>query len=147
MGTCSAARARNRRDVFKRRMGLQHSAVSLFAGGSAIGLSATDAWHRAESVMAHVQHLSFESLVKMDHFQKEPLLDLRGTTGAQGGSKGASHHPKGSSNATAYVHLRRCHLPFLHAPRRTASAGMRELGRVVKPRRHYRCLEYTVKCT
>jgi hypothetical protein len=41
--------------------------------------------HRAESVMAHVQHLSFESLVKMDHFQKEPLLDLRRTTGAHGG--------------------------------------------------------------
>jgi hypothetical protein len=35
------------------------------------GLSATDAWHRAEPVMQHIQHLSFESLVKMDHFQKE----------------------------------------------------------------------------
>jgi len=43
--------------------------------------------HRAESVMAHVQHLSFESLVKMDHFQKEPLLDLRRTTGAHGGGR------------------------------------------------------------
>ena len=39
--------------------------------------------------MGHVQHLSFESLVKMDHFQKEPPLNLKGTTGAQGGSKGA----------------------------------------------------------
>ena len=58
------------------------------------GLSATDAWHRAESVMGHIQHLSFESLVKMDHFQKEPPLNLKGTTGAQGGSKGASTHPK-----------------------------------------------------
>ena len=34
--------------------------------------------------MGHVQHLSFESLVKMDHFQKEPPLNLKGTTGAQG---------------------------------------------------------------
>jgi hypothetical protein len=39
--------------------------------------------------MGHVQHLSLESLVKMDHFQKEPPLNLKGTTGAQGGSKGA----------------------------------------------------------
>ena len=31
--------------------------------------------------MGHVQHLSFESLVKMDHFQKEPPLNLKGTTG------------------------------------------------------------------
>ena len=46
--------------------------------------------------MGHVQHLSFESLVKMDHFQKEPPLNLKGTTGAQGGSKGASTHPKGT---------------------------------------------------
>ena len=40
--------------------------------------------------MGHIQHLSFESLVKMDHFQKEPPRNLKGTTGAQGGSKGAS---------------------------------------------------------
>jgi hypothetical protein len=40
--------------------------------------------------MRHVQHLSPESLVKMDHFQKEPPLNLKVTTGAQGGSKGAS---------------------------------------------------------
>jgi len=41
--------------------------------------------------MGHIRHLSLESLVKMDHFQKEPLLDLRRTTGAHGGgSKGAS---------------------------------------------------------
>jgi hypothetical protein len=31
---------------------------------------------KAEPVMRHVQHLSFESLVKMDHFQKEPPLNL-----------------------------------------------------------------------
>jgi hypothetical protein len=37
-------------------------------GGSFTGLSATDAWHRAEPVMQHIQHLSFERLVKMDHF-------------------------------------------------------------------------------
>jgi hypothetical protein len=35
-------------------------------------------------VMGHIQHLSFESLVKMDHFQKEPPLNLKGTTGAKG---------------------------------------------------------------
>jgi hypothetical protein len=34
--------------------------------------------------MGHIQHLSFESLVKMDHFQKEPPLNLKGTTGAKG---------------------------------------------------------------
>ena len=34
--------------------------------------------------MGHSQHLSFESLVKMDHFQKEPPLNLKGTTGAKG---------------------------------------------------------------
>ena len=32
----------------------------------------------------HIQHLSFESLVKMGHFQKEPPLSLKGTTGAKG---------------------------------------------------------------
>ena len=37
--------------------------------------------------MRHVQHLSPESLVKMDHFQKEPPLNLKGTTGAQGGCR------------------------------------------------------------
>src|SRR4029453_13158600 len=60
------------------------------SGGSVTGLSATDARHRAEPVMEHIQHLSLESLVKMDHFQKEPPLNLKGTTGAQGGSKGSS---------------------------------------------------------
>ena len=35
--------------------------------------------------MGHIQHLSFESLIKMDHFQKEQPLNLKGTTGAQGG--------------------------------------------------------------
>ena len=44
--------------------------------------------------MGHVQHLSLESLVKMDHFQKEPPLTLKGPTGAQGGSKGASTNGK-----------------------------------------------------
>ena len=34
--------------------------------------------------MRHVQRLSREGLVKMDHFQKEPPLNLIGTTGAQG---------------------------------------------------------------
>jgi hypothetical protein len=28
--------------------------------------------------MGHIQHLSFESLIKMDHFQKEPPLNLKG---------------------------------------------------------------------
>jgi hypothetical protein len=49
----------------------------LFQAGALPGLSATDAWHRAEPVMRHVQHLSLESLVKMDHFQKEPTLNLK----------------------------------------------------------------------
>jgi hypothetical protein len=35
--------------------------------------------------MRHVQHLSLESLVKMDHFQKEQPLNLKGTTGAREG--------------------------------------------------------------
>jgi hypothetical protein len=50
--------------------------------------SQPDAWHRAEPVMRHVQHLSVESLVKMDHFQKEPPLNLKGPLGAPGGRKG-----------------------------------------------------------
>ena len=29
-------------------------------------------------MMGHIQHLFFESLVKMDHFQKEPPLNLKG---------------------------------------------------------------------
>jgi hypothetical protein len=69
----------------RNKLGLPH-----VSGGSVSGLSATDAWHRAGPVMRHVQHLSLESLVKMDHFQKEPPLNLKGTTGAHGGSKGAS---------------------------------------------------------
>ena len=43
--------------------------------------------------MWHVQHLSLESLVKMDHFQKEPPLNLKGPL-AQGGSQGPI--PKGT---------------------------------------------------
>lgn len=39
--------------------------------------------------MGHVQHLSLESLVKMDHFQKEPPLNLKrdhwGTRGVERG--------------------------------------------------------------
>jgi len=57
------------------------------SGGSVTGLSATDARHRAEPVTEHIQHLSFESLVKMDHFQKEPPLNLKrdhwGTRGVE----------------------------------------------------------------
>jgi hypothetical protein len=53
-------------------------------------LSATDARHRAEPVMGDIQNLSFESLIKMDQFQKEQPVNLKGTTGAQGGPKGAS---------------------------------------------------------
>ena len=34
--------------------------------------------------MGHIQHLSFESLVKMDHFQKESPLNLKETTEAKG---------------------------------------------------------------
>jgi hypothetical protein len=32
--------------------------------------------------MGHIQNLSFESLIKMDHFQKEQPVNLKGTTGA-----------------------------------------------------------------
>ena len=52
------------------------------------GLSATDAWHSAEPVMRHVQHLSLEGVVKMDHFQKEPPLNLKGSLGHKRGRKG-----------------------------------------------------------
>jgi hypothetical protein len=51
--------------------------------------------------MEHIQHLFFESLVKLDHFQKEPPLNLKGTTGAQGRSKrflvafAPGHHGRG----------------------------------------------------
>ena len=44
--------------------------------------------------MGHVQHLSLESLVKMDHFQKEPPLNLKGPLGHKGGRKGPA--PKGT---------------------------------------------------
>jgi len=54
------------------------------SGGSVTGLSATDAWHRAEPVVRYVQHLFLEGLVKMDHFQKKPPLNLKRTTGTQG---------------------------------------------------------------
>ena len=51
------------------------------------GLSATDAWYKAESVMGHIQHLSRESLVKMDHFKRSRQ---KWTTGAQNGTDGIS---------------------------------------------------------
>ena len=38
--------------------------------------------------MWHVQHLSLESLVKMDHFQKEPPLNLKGPLGHKGVERG-----------------------------------------------------------
>jgi hypothetical protein len=38
--------------------------------------------------MGRIQHLSLESLVKIDHFQKEPPLNLKVTTGAQGVERG-----------------------------------------------------------
>jgi hypothetical protein len=38
--------------------------------------------------MRHVQHLSLEGLVKMDHFQKEPPLNLKGSLGHKRGRKG-----------------------------------------------------------
>ena len=45
-------------------------------------------------MMGHIQHLSFESLVKMDHFQKEPPLNLKETTGAKGiGNPGQTECP------------------------------------------------------
>jgi hypothetical protein len=53
------------------------------------GLSATDAWFKAESVMGHIQHLSLESLVKMDHFKRS---HQKWTTGAQNGTRWANNH-------------------------------------------------------
>ena len=45
-------------------------------------------------MMGHIQHLSFENLVKMDHFQKEPPLNLKGTTGGKGiGNPGQTECP------------------------------------------------------
>ena len=41
--------------------------------------------------MGHIQHLFFESLVKMDHFQKEPPLNLKG-----------DHWVKGIGNPALY---------------------------------------------
>ena len=64
---------------------------SLFSGGSATGL----AWHRTEPVMGHIKHLFFESLVKMDHFQKEPPLNLKG-----------DHLVKGIGNPALYPQKR-----------------------------------------
>jgi hypothetical protein len=42
--------------------------------------------------MRHVQHPSLESLVKMDHFQKEPPLNLKGPLGHKGVERG--QYPK-----------------------------------------------------
>jgi hypothetical protein len=46
-------------------------------------------------VMGHIQHLFFESLVKMDHFQKEPPLNLKG-----------DHWVKGIGNPALYPRKR-----------------------------------------
>jgi hypothetical protein len=57
----------------------------LFQAGALPGSQPPTPGNRAEPVMRHVQHLSLENLVKMDQFQKEPPLNLKGTTGGQGG--------------------------------------------------------------
>jgi len=62
-------------------LGLGHGLLPV-SGGSATGL----AWHRTEPVMGHTQHLFFESLVKMDHFQKGATK--KGPLGHKGGRKG-----------------------------------------------------------
>src|SRR4030095_595607 len=72
------------------------------------GLSATDAWHRAESMMGHIQHLSFESLVKIDHFQKKPPPNLNIRFGSLADICGVKRHvrftPKsGHSEATPFI--------------------------------------------
>ena len=46
-------------------------------------------------MMGHIQHLFFESLVKMDHFQKEPPLNLKG-----------DHWVKGIGNPALYPRKR-----------------------------------------
>jgi hypothetical protein len=65
----------------------------------ALRLSATDAWHRAESVMGHIQHLSLESLVKMDHFKRS---HQKWTTGAQ--KRVIEHTIDTSASASVWHH-------------------------------------------
>jgi hypothetical protein len=77
----------------RNKLGLGHRAPPV-PGGSFTGLSATDAWHRAEPVMQHIQHLSFESLVKMDHFSKRAI--------AKEGCLMRCHHD-GISSACGYT--------------------------------------------
>jgi hypothetical protein len=73
--------------------GALRSSSCLQAGARWVSLSHRRlAW--AESVMGHIQHLILESLVKMDHFQKEPqpLNFKRDHWGDKGGSKGLNSH-------------------------------------------------------
>ena len=45
-------------------------------------------------MMGHIQHLFFESLVKMDHFQKEPPLNLKWDHLGKGIGNPALYPPK-----------------------------------------------------
>jgi hypothetical protein len=56
--------------------GALRSSSCLQAGARWVSLSHRRlAW--AESVMGHIQHLILESLIKMDHFQKEPRAKFK----------------------------------------------------------------------
>ena len=55
----------------------------------------------AEPVIGHIEHLSLESLVKMDRFQKEPPLNLKVTTwGTSGVERGSPKETDGNSAQT-----------------------------------------------
>ena len=69
-------------------MGLGHGLL-LFQAGALPGSQPPTPGIRAEPVIRHTQHLSFESLVKMDHFQKGATAkfktDYWGTGGVERG--------------------------------------------------------------
>jgi hypothetical protein len=68
--------------------------MSALRPGTDIGGRQSNAIGVSQPPMLNMPHhrlgpMPGESLVKMDHFQKEPPPNSKGTTGAQGGSKGA----------------------------------------------------------
>ena len=66
--------------------------------------------------MWHVQHLSLESLVKMDHFQKEPPLNLKGPLGHKGVARG--QYLKEQIGNPGHAHGRDHGQPLLRTRRR-----------------------------
>jgi hypothetical protein len=81
--------------------GALRSSSCLQAGARWVSLSHRRlAW--AESVMGHIQHLILESLVKMDHFQKEPqpLNFKRDHWGTRGSKEPVPKEPTGNPAQT-----------------------------------------------